>query len=120
MFNVEDFSKPIIDYSDFEFDMLTETLLFGGSILLIGMITIFAVLCILWLCLALFKIVFHDLPEKRASKKPVELTPVFEEEIHTEVVNNDEEIIAVITAAIAMAESDNSDMKFRVVSFKRI
>ena len=33
---------------------------------------------------------------------------------------DDKEIIAVIAAAIAMAESDNSGMKFRVVSFKRV
>ena len=32
----------------------------------------------------------------------------------------DEEIIAAITAAIAMAESEDSGLKFRVVAFKRI
>lgn len=31
-----------------------------------------------------------------------------------------EEIIAVIAAAIAMAESENNGLKFRVVSFRRI
>ena len=34
--------------------------------------------------------------------------------------NNDEEIIAVIAAAIAMAESESEGLKFRVVSFRRI
>ena len=34
--------------------------------------------------------------------------------------SNDEEIIAVIAAAIAMAESESEGLKFRVVSFKRI
>lgn len=34
--------------------------------------------------------------------------------------DQDEEIIAVIAAAIAMAESENSGLKFRVVSFRRI
>lgn len=32
----------------------------------------------------------------------------------------DEEIVAVIAAAIAMAESESSGLKFRVVSFRRI
>ena len=34
--------------------------------------------------------------------------------------NNDEEIIAVIAAAIAMAESESNGLKFKVVSFRRI
>ena len=34
-------------------------------------------------------------------------------------VSNDDEIVAVIVAAIAMAESESLDTKFRVVSFKR-
>ncbi len=32
----------------------------------------------------------------------------------------DEEIVAVIAAAIAMAESESNGLKFRVVSFRRI
>ena len=34
-------------------------------------------------------------------------------------VADDEEIIAVIAAAIAMAESESNGLKFRVVSFRR-
>ena len=34
--------------------------------------------------------------------------------------NNDEEFIAVIAAAIAMAESESDGLKFKVVSFRRI
>ena len=120
MFGINDFSKPIIDYSNFDINMLGDALLFGGSILLIGMVTIFCVLSVLWLCLIVFKIVFHDIPEKKATKKGVELAPVYNEELHTDTRNNDTEIVAVIAAAIAMAESEHSDTKFRVVSFKRI
>jgi LPXTG-motif cell wall-anchored protein len=36
------------------------------------------------------------------------------------VADNDEEIIAVIAAAIAMAESESNGLKFKVVSFRRI
>ena len=91
---------------------------FGGQMLLIGMGTVFAVLCIIWLCLVIFKLAFHDLPEKKKAIKSeaevedaVEYAPV--------AVSNDDEIVAVIAAAIAMAESECSDTKFRVVSFKR-
>ena len=37
----------------------------------------------------------------------------------TPVASNDEEIVAAIAAAIAMAESESDGIKFRVVSFKR-
>ncbi len=46
-------------------------------------------------------------------------TAVVEEGANT-VANNDEEIIAVIAAAIAMAESESNGLKFKVVSFRRI
>ncbi len=120
MFGIEDFSKPIIDYGNFQVDMLGDALLYGGAVMLIGVATVFSVLCALWLCLYIFRIFFHDLPEKRAAKNKVELTPVIEEKVHPETSNNDEEIVAVIAAAIAMAESEHSGMKFKVVSFKRI
>lgn len=114
------FSEAIVKFSDFEFSQLGDALVFGGSMLLIGMLAIFAVLCILWLCLTVFKLVFHDLPKKRSAKRkaaPVITTP----EHVVDVSSPDEgELVAVIAAAIAMAESDNSGMKFRVVSFKRV
>ena len=68
MFGIEDFSKPIIDYSNFDFSQIKDVLIFGGSILLIGMATIFAVLIILWAFLALFKLVFHNSGKKEAKK----------------------------------------------------
>ncbi len=121
MFGVYDYTKPIIDYSNFDMSQLGDVLLFGGAIVLIGMATIFAVLCLLWLFLVVFRIVFHDIPEKNASKKktsqPVEIqqTPP-----QVQGTSNDAEIIAVIAAAIAMAESEGSDTKFKVVSFRRV
>ena len=45
-----------------------ETLGFGGQMLLQGMLTVFAVLVIIWGALVLFKLIFHDLPEKRKAK----------------------------------------------------
>lgn len=120
MFGIEDFSKPIIDFSNFEISQLGDAALFGGAVLLIGMLTIFSVLCILWICLVLFKLAFHDLPQKRAAKKAIGATVLVPEEAPVAAQTDDNEIIAVIAAAIAMAESDNSGIKFRVVSFRRV
>ena len=119
MFGIDDFYKPIVNWSsEFQLSNLGEAFIFGGAILIIGMLTIFSVLCILWLFLAAFKVVFHDMPKKRAEKKT--LAPVVEAETASESKSIDDgELIAVISAAIAMAENDSSGAKFRVVSFKR-
>ena len=47
MFGIEDFSKPIIDFANFDISQLGNALLFGLSMLAIGMITVFAVLGLL-------------------------------------------------------------------------
>ena len=101
-----DISKPIEGFGD--------KLLYGGQTLLIGMATVFSVLILLWLALTVFKLVFT----KRNTSEKTETTPA---PIAAPVVtaNDDEEIVAVIAAAIAMAESESSGVKFRVVSFKR-
>ena len=116
-----DFSKALVDFSDFEFSQLGDALLFGGSMLAVGMLTVFAVLLVLWICIVAFKLFIHDLPKKIKKKKkkaaPVVITP---ERVEVEDTPDEEELIAVITAAIAMAEGDNSGMNFRVVSFKRV
>ena len=116
MFGIE-YSEAIVKYgSEFDISQLGKAALFGGSMVLIGMATVFAVLCLLWGCLSVFKLVFHDLPAKKAAKAAVEpeaIMPV------AETTSSDDEIIAVIAAAIAMAESECSDTKFKVVSFRR-
>lgn len=98
-----------------------ETLGFGAMILGIGMLAIFAVLCLLWGALVLFKIAFYDVPAK---KKAVNVEPASAPApviipAAPVVANEDEELIAVLAAAIAMAESECLGAKFRVVSFKR-
>lgn len=115
-----DYSLPIIDFKNFEFGQVGEAFVFGISVLLIGMVTIFAVLCILWLFLIGFKLVFHDLPAKRkAKKKAAPVVNVVEKKAESDKVP-DGELVAVIAAAIAAAESEHSGMKFKVVSFKRV
>lgn len=120
MFGVENYSEAIVKYgSEFDVSQLGKAALFGGAMVLIGMATIFGVLCILWACLALFKVVFHDLPAKKANKAATvaEAAPIVTSA--SSAAANDDEIVAVIAAAIATAESENSGLRFRVVSFKR-
>ena len=99
-----------------------ETLGFGAMMLGIGILAVFSVLCLLWGALMLFKIAFYDLPAKKKNAKkeeaeaPVEIAPAV---TPVAVANEDEELIAVFAAAIAMAESESYGAKFRVVSFRR-
>lgn len=115
-----DFSLPIVDFSSFNIAQLGKAFLFGGSVLLIGMVTVFAVLCILWLFLIGFKLVFHDLSKKKkAKKKAAPVASVVEKKVESNKPDDDE-IIAVIAAAIAAAESEHNGMNFKVVSFRRV
>ena len=109
----ENYSEKIINTLG-----LSETALFGLQMVLIGMLTVFSVLIIIWIALTLFKIFFYDM----ANKKPhtVKEAPVAVEAAPVVAApSQDEEIIAVIAAAIAMAESEGCGVKFRVVSFRR-
>ena len=120
MFGIEDYTKPLVDWGNFDFSQLTDVLVFGGAVLLIGMVTVFSVLCILWLFLVGFKVVFYDLPEKRSKQKAASAVVTVDETKDNDENVDDTEIVAVIAAAIAMAESDSDGSKFRVVSFKRV
>ena len=88
----------------------------GGQIVLIGIGAVFAVLGIIWALLTVFKMVFTNV---NAHPKPVEVKQKITAD-PAPVYTADAEIVAVIAAAIAMAESEsNNGMKFRVVSFRR-
>lgn len=96
----------------------TETIAFGGKMLFIGILTVFSVLGIIWLTLTLFKFFFAQEKKKTVEEKSVAVT----EEISTADTADYVdalEIIAVISAAIAMAEDETPGAKFKVVSFKR-
>lgn len=103
-----DYSKEITD--------LGEKFKFGGTMLLIGMLAVFAVLFIIYLSLVVFKLFFKDNSSKKVVE-PAVVTPVAPAPV---TYSNDEEIVAVISAAIAMAESESNGVKFRVVSFRRV
>ena len=108
------------DYTDKIIETLgpTETLIFGGQMVLIGMLTVFSVLVIIWIALSLFKVFFKGSAEKSGVKSVAEASPtVAAAPVATAPTN--EEIVAVIAAAIAMAEAEGNGAKFRVVSFRR-
>ena len=120
MFGILDNSKPIIDFANFDISQLGNALLYGLSMLVIGIVTVFAVLCLVWLCLFIFKLVFHNLPSKKSAKKAASPVVNVIDKSNEAIQVDDGEIVAVIAAAIAMAESENSGMKFRVVSFRKV
>ena len=85
----------------------------GVEVVLIGIITVFAVLSIILGILTIFNLVFNK--QKKQSKPAPAPAPA-----PVVTKNNDDEIIAVIAAAIAAAESECGGKKFTVVSFKRM
>ncbi|MBP3591026.1 MAG: OadG family protein [Clostridia bacterium] len=98
-----------------------EILGFGAKMMGIGMLAVFSVLCLLWGALTLFKIFFYDLPAKKKTENeaPEAPAPAAPAVAPIPAANEDEELIAVLAAAIAMAESECIGAKFRVVSFRR-
>ena len=93
-------------------------MLFGGKILLIGIVTVFSVLCLIWLCLTVFKSVFQKNTEEKKSTAKAENLPAATSA--PVIQSSSDEIVAVIAAAIATAESESATgAKFRVVSFRR-
>ena len=107
--NTMDYSQPIAGFG--------EKLSFGGMMLLVGVAAVFAVLGLIWLSLTIFTAVFKKVSDGK-QKKAIEAEPVVEPVAAT--TSNDEEIVAVIAAAIAMAESESNGIKFKVVSFRRV
>lgn len=99
---------------------LGSTIAFGGEVVLVGMLTVFAVLGVIWLCLTIFRVVFYDLPNKNSGDKVNEVKAAPVVTAVEQVEADDDEIIAVIAAAIAAAESESNGLKFRVVSFRRM
>lgn len=97
----------------------TDALGFGAIVLLQGMVTVFAVLCIIWGSLVIFKRVFTAF-EKKQAETPVAAQPAAHPAVTESTNESDDEIIAVIAAAIAAAESETPGARFKVVSFKRV
>ena len=114
MFGIEDYTQKIVDFANFEPSQLMSALIFGGAVLLIGIMTVFAVLIVLWICLTGFKLCFAAKKSQKSAKSDVQ-----SEISSTQTVSDNSEIVAVIAAAIAAAESESDGIKFKVVSFRR-
>ena len=88
---------------------------------LLGIGTVFAVLAILWGVLEVFRFFFYDLPNKskKAEKKTeAPKAPAAAPAPVVQVQSSDDEVVAAITAAIAVV-LDRPASSFRVVSFRK-
>ena len=104
---------------------------YAVTVTLQGMLMVFAVLSLLWGVVAVFKVILHDIPEKKAAKKAAlakavqeVAAPEAEPVVEAGPEEDDGEIVAAITAAIAaMLQSEEYagqfESGFRVVSFSR-
>ena len=105
---------------------ISERLLYGLQVFVIGICTVFIVLAILWGVMALFKLFFYTIPNNKKNTqksgidvKKVENVPSLEE-IPLAPPANDTQLIAVITAAIAAYNNScGNELPFRVVSYRR-
>lgn len=106
---------------------LTERLGEGAVVLVQGLLTVFSVLAILWGVLALFKVFFYDIPERKKKKneeKSDVAVPIAPADTSVDVsapVEDEGAIVAAITAALSeyFAESGEYSGGFRVVSFRK-
>ena len=98
----------------------------AGQMTLMGMLMIFSVLGTLWGVLAVFKLIFAGKTVKAKAEKPIPASVKIEEKVDAAEQNtSNDELIAVITAAVAayMAEENGGDVStsgFKVVSFRRV
>ncbi|MCH5212567.1 MAG: OadG family protein [Oscillospiraceae bacterium] len=89
----------------------------GGETVVIGLSIVFGVLLILMIVLYLFGVIFNKKP-KTATTPAQETVP--EPEVQAEVVEEDEEeLIAVLTAAIA-ASLNTSTYNLQIKSYRRV
>ena len=91
------------------------------GVLIRGMCTVFAVLCIIWLALVIVRLFMYDLPLRK--KKAADIAAHADEDTlpaEPRPAADDSVLIAVLAAAVAAARSDEGGSgSFRVVSFHR-
>lgn len=108
-------------------DAIARFLGHGVQTALLGMLTVFAVLSLLWGCLEIFKYVFYTLPEqrKKADKKDsasVSTAAPAPQAQPAQAYGDDKAVVAAIIAAITAAREEEgipSTVPFRVVSFRK-
>lgn len=99
---------------------LSEALSTGGITTVTGLAIVFAVLIILMIVLMLFKVIFYRDPAKqKKAEAPVQTAPAAEEvKADSEEVDEDE-LIAVLTAAVA-ASLNTSTYNLHIKSYRRV
>lgn len=97
---------------------LADRLMMGLQTALLGMGVIFTVLIILWAVLSVFKLVFYKGEKAEASTASKSPAPAPVQTAPIQAQSDDAELVAAITAAIAVV-MDKPQTSFRVVSFKR-
>lgn len=109
-----------------ENDIMGRFLEKGLQTAVLGMVTVFAVLSLLWGCLEIFKYVFYTLPERRkhesSSSQTSEVAALETETVVEDVCEADDgELVAAIMAAVSAyrAEEGAPATGFRVVSFRK-
>lgn len=100
---------------------ISEALAVGGQTTIVGLSTVFSVLIILMLVLAVMKYIFYTAPNKKAQPTAAEEKPVPVEETVKEPENemDNDELVAVITAAVA-ASLNTSTYNLQIKSLRRI
>ena len=106
-----------------------ERVTYALQVSLIGMLAVFAVLTIIWGALVLMRIVIEAITKQKNKKNKGSDTNEPAVEVSAEEASSvdydDEQLVAVITAAVAAARADEAKKDgrtaggFRVVSFKR-
>jgi hypothetical protein len=110
------------------FDNIEDAFAYGLPTALFGFAIVFAVLILIWGCLALFKVFFHTIPNAR--KNSSEAKPEIVSEPISDSANiqaaavltksDNTSIIAAIIAAISAFRTNNGQNgSLRVVSFKK-
>ena len=107
--------NALLELFNFSSESYGKNLSEGLMVFLIGIATVFAVLTLILAILSLFGIFFGKSSSHRAKDLPApSVAPAV-----SAAATSEDEIVAVIAAAIAAAESECGGSKFRVVSFKR-
>ena len=100
----------------------------AGTVTLMGMVTIFAVLAILWAMIEIMHAVLHKGEKKEKEPRPKKAAPIAPTPNQDDAAiaaalaaaEDDGAVVAAITAAITAARAEAGETTpFRVVSFKR-
>ncbi len=99
---------------------LGEALSMGGQTTAIGLGIVFGVLLVLMLVLVLFKVIFYKDPSKQKKVAATEVNaPVVNETIEVKDETDEEELIAILTAAVA-ASLNTSTYNLQIKSYRRV